>query len=289
MNRIETLSLSESNDYIINLLSLNKKFMITRVGVGNETNLAFFTDTLQNIDTKMLVSLSNNAGIYNITPDNLLKYAELYINAIKESNALATFNNTMIVQQEHFINNYKLDVLYSRVLEPFYCCLENIKPWTQHLQGKKVLIVNPFVKSFKNQLKEGFQIFKDPDKKLFMDNQDFVFYKSYNTAAGNSIHKDWKETYDIMCDDISKLDFDIALLGCGGYGLPLCNFIYKEMNKSAIYVGGGLQLLFGVMGKRWDDIQMWMDIIKENDSKFIRPSIYEQIPNKQRIEGGCYW
>ena len=40
------------------------------------------------------------------------------------------------------------------------------------------------------------------------------------------------------------------------------------MNKSAIYVGGGLQLLFGVMGKRWDDIQMWMDIIKENNSKF---------------------
>lgn len=289
MNRIETLSLSESNDYIINLLSLNKKFMITRVGVGNETNLAFFTDTLQSIDTKMLVSLSNNAGIYNITPDNLLKYAQLYINAIKESNALATFNNTMIVQQEHFINNYKLDVLYSRVLEPFYCCLENIKPWTQHLQGKKVLIVNPFVKSFKKQLKEGFQIFKDPDKKLFMDNQEFVFYKSYNTAAGNSIHKDWEETYDIMCKDISKLDFDIALLGCGGYGLPLCNFIYKEMNKSAIYVGGGLQLLFGVMGKRWDDIQMWMDIIKENDSKFIRPSINEQLPNKQRIEGGCYW
>ena len=289
MNRIETLSLSESNDYIINLLSLNKKFMITRVGVGNETNLAFFTDTLQSIDTKMLVSLSNNAGIYNITPDNLLKYTELYIKAIKESNALATFNNTMIVQQEHFINNYKLDVLYSRVLEPFYCCLENIKPWTQHLLGKKVLIVNPFVKSFKKQLKEGFQIFKDPEKKLFMDNQDFVFYKSYNTAAGNSIHKDWEETYDIMCKDISKLDFDIALLGCGGYGLPLCNFIYKEMNKSAIYVGGGLQLLFGVMGKRWDDIQMWMDIIKENDSKFIRPSINEQLPNKQRIEGGCYW
>lgn len=289
MNRIETLSLSESNDYIINLLSLNKKFMITRVGVGNETNVAFFTDTLQSIDSKMLVSLSNNAGIYNITPDNLLKYAQLYINAIKESNALATFNNTMIFQQEHFINNYKLDVLYSRVLEPFYCCLENIKPWTQHLQGKKVLIVNPFVKSFKKQLKEGFQIFKDSNKKLFMDNQEFVFYKSYNTAAGNSIHKDWEETYDIMCKDISKLDFDIALLGCGGYGLPLCNFIYKEMNKSAIYVGGGLQLLFGVMGKRWDDIQMWMDIIKENDSKFIRPSINEQIPNKQRIEGGCYW
>ena len=35
-----------------------------------------------------------------------------------------------------------------------------------------------------------------------------------------------------MCQEIKKLDFDIALLGCGGYGLPLCNFIKKDMDKS---------------------------------------------------------
>ena len=27
------------------------------------------------------------------------------------------------------------------------------------------------------------------------------------------------------------LDFDIALLGCGGYGLPLCNYIKKSLKK----------------------------------------------------------
>jgi len=289
MNKIETLSLKKSNEYITDLLKSNQKFLITRIGVGNETNIAYYYDTLQQIDTGMLLSLSNNAGIYKVTPSTLLKYAELYVEAIKNSNALATFNNTMIRQQNHFIDNYKLDCLYSRVLEPFYCCLEDIVPWSHFLIGKKVLIVNPFVESFKKQIENGFQIFKDPEKKIFNDNQEFIFYKSYQTAAGNHIHKDWTETYKLMCNDISKLDFDIALLGCGGYGLPLSNYIYEDMNKSAIYVGGGLQLLFGVMGKRWDDIQMWIDIIKKNNTKFIRPSIREQIPNKTRIEGGCYW
>ena len=33
--------------------------------------------------------------------------------------------------------------------------------------------------------------------------------------------------------------------------MPVCNFIYEKLNKSAIYMGGTLQLLFGVMGKMW--------------------------------------
>ena len=66
----------------------------------------------------------------------------------------------------------------------------------------------------------------------------------------NHIHKDWKETFQRMCSEISKLDFDIALIGCGGYGVPLAGFIYNKLKKQAIQIGGGLQLLFGVMGKK---------------------------------------
>ena len=92
-----------------------------------------------------------------------------------------------------------------------------------------------------------------------------------------------------MCNDIKKIDFDIALLGCGGYGLPLSDFIYTKMKKSAVYVGGGIQLLFGIMGKRWDGNEMWKKIIDESDSKFVRPSKDEQIKNSNIVENSCYW
>ena len=92
-----------------------------------------------------------------------------------------------------------------------------------------------------------------------------------------------------MCNDIKDLDFDIALLGCGGYGLPLCNFIYTKMKKSAIYIGGGLQLLFGVMGQRWEINPMWKKIISETESKFIKPSGDEIINNNNMVENACYW
>ena len=92
-----------------------------------------------------------------------------------------------------------------------------------------------------------------------------------------------------MCKDIKELDFDIALLGCGGYGLPLCNYIYETLGKSAIYVGGGLQLMFGVMGKRWEEIPMWKELIEQNDIEFIKPSGDEILSNMNRIEEACYW
>jgi len=295
MNEIKTLSLEKSNDYIIKKLQSNKKFLISRMGAGAETNVVYLC-TIHGIDKiyteqfyKLFIQLSIENGIYNLTKNSLSRYVKLYKETIEKSDSLAVFINLMVTQQKYFVENNKLETLYSRVLEPFYCCKDNIKPWSHYLLGKKVLIVNPFVDSFQQQLKNNFQIFKDPEKKLFLDEQEFVFYKTYNTSAGNALHENWEKTYDMMCDDISKLDFDIALLGCGGYGLPLSNYIHEKLDKSVIYIGGGLQLLFGVMGARWENIPMWKDIIKENQTKFIRPSKEEQIKNKERVEGGCFW
>ena len=139
----------------------------------------------------------------------------------------------------------------------------------------------------KHQLNNNFQLFKD--KKLFLDDQEFIFYKTFQTHGNNYIHDNWLETFEIMCNDIEKLDFDIALIACGGYGLLLCNFIKTKMNKSAIYVGGKLQLYFGVMGNRWINRDNIKQHIKENNTNFINPSGDELLPNRKNVEGGCYW
>jgi hypothetical protein len=296
MNTI--LDLKTSNQYIINLLESNDNdpFIISRMGIGAETYITYEYIVTNKINTNYLQTLSNNAGIYNVNSNTILLYINLYIQSIQNSNALATFPTYIINEQSYFTNKYNLKQIHSRSLEPFYACLENIKPWTHYLYGKKVLIINPFIESMKKQVNNNFQIFKDPNKKIFLDNQEFIFYKSYQTSAGNHIHNDWLETYIIMCNNIKKLDnefhFDIALLGCGGYGLPLCNFIKMELNKSAIYIGGGLQLLFGIMGHRWENRDDWKKIMQDNNepnNKFIRPSGDEIINNKNAIENGCYW
>ena len=288
------LSLADSNAFLIKLLQKDKPFFVSRMGIGPETTLSCLYKQLGTLDARYLSlinTLDNNAGIYTkdgLNMQNIVDFCKRYIAAVENSTALAAFRTAMVKEQE-FLRNKQRPVLYSRILEPFYCSLEDIKPWSHYLFGKKVLIVNPFTDSMKKQLDNGFQIFKDPEKKLFMDGQKFIFYKTFITSAGNHIHSSWLDTFDIMCEDIRKLDFDVALLGCGGYGLPLCNYIYKDLNKSAIYVGGGLQLLFGIMGKRWENNAMWKKIIRANDTKFVRPSGDEVAKNKDRVEGGCFW
>ena len=286
------MDLRESNDYMLKLLEKGAPFIVSRLGIGSETFLTHEYLETGNISQRFLgdtePSVSVNAGIYASDIEKFKEFARKYAEAIQHSTALACFADNPITKfQDYFMVKYSVRSASHKVLEPFYCCMEDIVPWTLSLKGKRVLIVNPFVESMKKQLASKFQIFKD--KKIFDDAQEFVFYKSYQTTAGNHIHKDWTETFALMCKDIADLDFDIALLGCGGYGLPLCDFIKTKLGRSAVYVGGGLQLLFGVMGKRWESTPVWKKIIAENEPKFIRPSGDEICPNKNRIERGCYW
>lgn len=288
-------NLKQSNEQIIKLIQKNNPFIISRLGIGAETYMTYDYDVLKKINTKYLHPKTKtlyNAGIY-FKPNDFYKlelFLKQYDKALFNSDLLASFQNSSITNiQNYFSEKYYLSQIYSRALEPFYQILENIKPWTHYLYGKKVLIINPFVESFKKQLNNNFQIFKDNEKKIFLEGQEFIFYKTYQTIAGNHIHDDWLQTFMLMCQDISKLEFDIALLGCGGYGLPLCNFIKTKLKKSSIYIGGGLQLLFGVMGKRWENNELWKKIIKENNTKFIKPSKNELCDNLKTIEEGCYW
>lgn len=288
------IKISDSNKKIIELLEKNEPFFISRLGIGDETHISLEYLLTNKINPKFLKPNINLNGVYSKSGslNDYETFCKIYLDSINNSDYLAsfTFNSRNIINiQNFFVKKYNLKILHSRVLEPFYICLENEKPWSHYLINKKVLIISPFIESFKKQLNNKFQIFKDPNKKIFLDNQQFVFYKTYQTNAGNCLHNNWFETYNLMVNDINNIDFDIALVSCGSYGLPLCNYIKGKMNKSAIYIGGGLQLLFGVMGKRWENNEFWSKIIKENDTKFIKPFGDEIMKNFNNIEGGCYW
>jgi hypothetical protein len=283
-NRPKHMNISQGNIFMIEKIKSGKPFLISRTGIGAETWITYSMCKNEPINPKFVNVLSNNAGIKCINNDDLKTFTELYSNCIKNCTALATWENNY---DKYFTDKYNLPTVPYQILEPFYCIEEGIIPWSHHLSGKKVLVINPFVKSMQEQIKNNFSIYKD--KHVFLKDQEYVFYKSYMTLGSNKIHNNWIETFEIMCNDISKIEFDIAILGCGGYGLPLCDFIYSKLNKSAIYIGGGIQLLFGIMGKRWENDDMWKRIIKENNTKFIRPNANEQIKNMNTIENACYW
>ena len=59
--------------------------------------------------------------------------------------------------------------------------------------------------------------------------------------------KDWFDALNYMYRECMKRDFDIALIGCGAYGMPLAVRL-KQAGKQAVHIGGSLQLLSGIIG-----------------------------------------
>jgi hypothetical protein len=78
----------------------------------------------------------------------------------------------------------------------------------------------------------------------------------------------------------------LALVSCGGYGMLICDFIKNKMNKNVIYVGGALQIWFGIKGSIWDTHPK---ISKMYNEYWIR-SLKSEIPEgKEYVENSCYW
>ena len=290
-------SLSVSNDKIIKLIESNRPFYVSRQG-GVETYYAFTWDIFNKTSFDnggFIHQLQNNAGIYFPinNKNNLLKfmvtYAEKYGDAIQKSDILTCFNYLCRTSQLYYTTQYNIPYIDNNCLFIPNLIRQKITPWSYYLKEKTILIISPFVDSFKQQKNNNFQYFKN-NKPLFDENQNFIYYKCYNTAAGNYIHNDWIETLTLMKKEIKKLNFDIALLACGGYGLLLCQYIRDELNKSAIYCGGIMQLMFGVIGERWiSDEKNKINTKNVNIDDFIKPSKKETPNNYKVIENGCYW
>jgi hypothetical protein len=267
------LNPEDSCKSIENFISKNEPFLITRIGLGGETMVTYFI--LNNIQptSQSIYYLHNNAGFYGTNDYN--RFANLYGDACKNCDAHVYWNFPGFVEMENFLVPENKNLLEPSCLESF----RFIDAWTKNLKDKKVLIINPFKNEIDYQLSRKDKIWKNPE----ILSGEYITYASVQSIGGEGPHKDWYESYDKMCNDISKIEFDIALLSCGAYGLPLANFIRTKLNKSAIYTGGGLQLYFGILGKRWYNDQ---DVIKNVNEYWIRPN---PTKNSENVEGGCYW
>jgi hypothetical protein len=167
-------------------------------------------------------------------------------------------------------------------LEPFF----TDRPWTMALKGKKVLVVHPFADTIQQQFLVRDKIFENgllPDFEL-------TTVKAVQTLAGEdkkSPFRDWFEALDHMKEQIGREDYDICILGCGAYGLPLASFV-KKSGKKAIHLGGVTQLLFGIKGKRWENYVVYPYKNLYNEY-WVRPGQAERPKNAQIVEGAAYW
>ena len=164
-------------------------------------------------------------------------------------------------------------------LEPYY----HQTPWSKALKGKKVLIIHPMTESIKYQ-------FLHNREKLFRNEEVLPEFRLITLKAkyfDDPVYDTWDKIYSYYTENIKRIDFDIAIIGCGPWGMPLAAEI-KKMGKIAIHLGGATQLLFGITGNRWD--KFYPEFTKEYVNEFwIRPSQEEKPSWAKNYDHNAYW
>ena len=122
-------------------------------------------------------------------------------------------------------------------------------------------------------------------KRQFPESATIQVYKSVQQNAKSNDDQSWKVHIEKMKVELAQLaedsPYDVVFAGCGGFGMILSNYLHKELKKSVVYVGGALQLYFGVKGNRWKDVEYTDDWVYPKD---------DDVPLEPEIcESACYW
>lgn len=277
---------SQGNELIHEMLLGSKPVMITRHGrVELEAASSFeFDNRIKNLE-----ELHLNAGFFPKHEDMAKQWADLYLRCCRDLDCLCAWNYRfgLFVEEENIFAKYTPDaqvISQMSVLTPFF--EEN--PWTRALKGKKVLVIHPFDKSIRMQYEKRHLLFSGRPEML-PSFAELHTIKAVQTIVGNtdSRFNTWFDAYKWMCDESDRIDFDIALIAAGAYGLPLASHI-KRKGRKAVHIGGGLQLLFGITGTRWksDPAFRLGELVNEN---WVVPLPEERPVNALKIENGAYW
>lgn len=173
-------------------------------------------------------------------------------------------------------------VFHSYGLEPYIFS----DPWSEQMAGKRVVVVSPFSATIGLQYPRREQIWRRNPRVLPGFELRTVQCPTYPQLVPPRF-RNWFEALEDLKRQIREPDFDVLLVGAGAYSLPLCAYA-RSLGRVGVHLGGNLQLLFGILGKRWLVKGASIDSRYFNDS-WVYPLPEETPDNCESIEGGCYW
>lgn len=291
-------------NYVAGKIAKDEKFVIPRISTI-ETEMAHYGRLLKTnpnpqvtagffaeLQAKRLPIMKNNAGVQISNVGSLYKYSDMYLGAFEKCDiyggwdkqghvypcvaSAQDFIEKEVAKTKKMIWGFAFDIFHY-----IYCA----EPWTHALRGKRLLIISAFEKSIKTKLPVLSQIY---GRDLFPECSFITIRPPQTQGAEPSQEFDTELNNFFQRLDVLRGQYDIALVACGGYGACVVNYIYTQHNASAIYVGGVLQMYFGILGSRW--LRERPDIVRLFlNEHWIRPTAEEKPANFDKVEGSCYW
>lgn len=232
-------------------------------------------------DEKRIKQMMNWSGFFPPTEEKIAKFGELMLQDLKEVDVLGSW----LANEHYFLDKMTCELVQREIQNPFFAKM----PWTKALEGKKVLVIHPFAELIEYQYKNNREfLFKDPN---MLPEFKLQTIKAVQSLGGkHEVFKDWFEALEWMKKEIDKQDYDICLIGAGAYGFSLAAHV-KRQGKKVVHLGGSLQLLFGIKGKRWENPNYnekynYASLMNEY---WLRPGEEHRPENAGNVEGACYW
>ena len=288
---------------IYDTLMLDEPCMIARFGSTELTCLANYVGVYQQKEqylkylqgrsfpwwweANIIHQMQNWSGFFPARVDKIEQFCQLMLDDIPEVDVLGSW----LPMEKLFEKELTAKRVHLRLLEPFW----SSSPWTKALEGKKVVVIHPFAETIELQYLKRQFLFSN--KEVLPNFKSLTFIKAVQTLGeGDTRFKDWFEALDHMKSQIDETDYDVCLIGCGAYGFHLAAHV-KRSGKKGIHLGGALQLLFGITGKRWEDpnygVKEWGippgSYSNMMNEYWVRPGVNDRPKNAEKVEGACYW
>ena len=285
------------NDYVRNAIaSADGGLCVAKFGTVELSNLlAFMADShrvkhpqelwyylrgyqeLFPVDT--FASLCHNAGFFPRDISLGSHWMQLVLDDLKEIDILGSYQRAERRLEQELQHTVKIEI--QSYLAPYL--YEN--PWTSALQGKRVLVVSPFTDTIVKQYARREMLFENPD--VLPQFAELIPLKAVQSIAGTPTdYSDWFAALEKMKQSMSSCEYDVALIGCGAYGMHLSAHA-KRTGHIGIHTAGWTQMLFGIYGNRWlNDEPQFRRFINPH---WVRPSDEEKPAGADSIENACYW
>ena len=275
----ELLRHEDANRHIHDLIVSGQPLLISRIGHTEGRIVGEWLFRGGHYGQLTHKQAHQNAGIFPVEGSLLTRFSEIYSAALGEVDLLGFWQTS-----------YQARWLASLPKRPLLAPLESLEPyfhpqpWSSALAGRRVLVVHPFARSIASQYRQHRQsLFTNPE--ILPEFELDVLAPPQTLAPATGGYADWQDALETLISQALARPFDVALLGCGAYGMPLGAAI-KRAGRQAIHLGGSLQLLFGIRGRRWDALPSFQPLFNHD---WVRPSAEETPQRAEAVDAGCYW
>jgi hypothetical protein len=247
-------------------------------------------DTIKQFERDLSFHGLQQEGVFPAKPNFYLEFNKFYIQHVRNINCLGICYRPWELE---IIRHYKLNnklIYYPHQQTDVTSSSTPDTCYLPHFRDKKLLLVCPFAGILMERAtKEVFEGVwsKAGNKKWFYP--DAIDALEFPYGFAEETHKSYSSVIDLfkyITTEIEKRDFDIALIGAGGLAIPLASHV-KNMGKIGIDLGGHLQVLFGVLGKRYRNWH-W-DAWNTNEWCIDMPAKYRPKEADQVCDKGAYW